>query len=173
MDRRTSEEKDLADRLSVVKDELPYSDIDYKITRNRDVDGAFGTRLDNKKGTDNYYSVIAYTSTGYVSLTFNLCGLNYFRRPQNTQDTEAKETEIERELRRQARAFLNLFFSARNSIISSKKHSSSLAITYHFSRDDDNFPTAQEVRIAKDELTKRLQKTVDLWLENENPQKPV
>ena len=173
MDNRTPEEKDLADRLSVVKPKLPYADIDYKITRNRDVDGAFGTRLDNKKGTDNYYSVIAYTSTGYVSLTFNLCGLNFFRRPENPKDEEAKETDIERELRRQARAYLNLFFKARNSIISSKKHSSSLAITYHFSRDDDNFPTAQEVRIAKDELAERLQKIVDLWLENENPEKPV
>lgn len=173
MDNRTPEEKDLANRLSVVKDELPYSDIDYKITRNRDVDGAFGTRLDSKKGTDNYYSVIAYTSTGYVSLTFKLYGLNFFRRPENPQDTEAKETDIERELRRQARVFLNLFFKARNSIISSKKHSSSLAITYHFNRDDDNFPTAQEVRIAKDELTVRLQKTVDLWLQQDNPQKPV
>ena len=163
----------MADRLSVVKPKLPYADIDYKITRNRDVDGAFGTRLDNKKGTDNYYSVIAYTSTGYVSLTFNLYGLNFFRRPENPQDTEAKETDIERELRRQARSYLNLFFKARNSIITSNKHSSSLAITYHFSRDDDNFPTAQEVRIAKDELTERLQKIVDLWLEEDNPQKPV
>lgn len=173
MDNRTPEEKDLAKRLSVVKDELPYADIDYKITRNRDVDGAFGTRLDSKKGTDNYYSVIAYTSTGYVSLTFNLYGLNYFRRPLNPQDTEAQETDIERELRRQARAYLNLFFKARNSIITSNKHSSSLAITYHFNRDDDNFPTAQEVRIAKDELTVRLQRIVDLWLEQDNPQKPV
>lgn len=163
----------MADRLSVVKPKLPYADIDYKITRNRDVDGAFGTRLDNKKGTDNYYSVIAYTSTGYVSLTFNLYGLNFFRRPENPQDTEAKETDIERELRRQARAYLNLFFKARNSIITSNKHSSSLAITYHFSRDDDNFPTAQEVRIAKDELTERLQKIVDLWLEQDTPEKPV
>lgn len=173
MDNRTPEEKDLANRLSVVKSQLPYSDIDYKITRNRDVDGAFGTRLDNKRGTDNYYSVIAYTSTGYVSLTFNLYGLNYFRRPLNPKDEEAKETDIEKELRRQARAYLNLFFKARNSIITSNKHSSSLTITYHFNRDDDNFPTAQEVRIAKDELKVRLQKIVDLWLENDNPQKPV
>ena len=101
------------------------------------------------------------------------CPLWAFRLGKKPKDEEAKETDIERELRRQARAFLNLFFSARNSIITSNKHSSSLAITYHFSRDDDNFPTAQEVRIAKDELTVRLQKTVDLWLEQENPQKPA
>lgn len=173
MDRRTDEEKELGDKLSVVNKNLPYSDIDYAITRNRDVDGAFGTRLDNKKGTDNYYSVIAYTSTGYVSLTFNLYGLNYFKRPQNPQDEEPKDTPIERELRRQARAYLNLFFGALRSIITSKKHSTSLAINYHFIRADDNFPTAQEVRIAKDELREELQKTVDLWLEQENPQKPV
>lgn len=173
MDRRTAEEKDLADKLSVVKENLPYSDINYVITRNRDVDGAFGTRLDNKKGTDNYYSVICYTSTGYVSLTFNLYGLNYFKRPQNPQDEEPKDTEIERTLRKQARAYLNLFFGALRSIITSKKHSTSLAINYHFIRRYDNFPTAQEVRVAKDELQEEMQKTVDLWLEQDNPQKPV
>ena len=163
----------MGDKLSVVNPNLAYANIDYSITRNRDVEGAFGTRLDDKKGTDNYYSVLCYNSTGYVSLKYNLFGLDYFRRPENPQDEEPKETKIEKALRVEARAFLNFIFSARKSITTTKKYAETFTVTYHFLRDDDNFPTAQEVRIAKDQLKEKLQNTVNLWLKENNPQKPV
>lgn len=173
LDNRTPEERELACRLATTDPDLPFSDFDYQIYRSKDAEGAFGCSYGTVKGKDTYYAVIANTTTGYVDLVFRLKGLEKFKRPQNPQDEEPQETEIERALRKEARTFLNLFFSSRKSITTSKKKLSTLSIDFHFLRDDDNFPTAQKLKIAKLQLEERLQKIVDLWLEQENPQKPA
>lgn len=173
LDTRTPEERELACRLATTDPNLPFSDFDYQIYRSKDAEGAFGCSYGTVKGKDTYYGVIANTTTGYVDLVFRLKGLEKFKRPQNPQDEEPQETEIERELRRVARAFLTSFFSARKSITSSKKKNCTLTIDFHFSREDDNFPTAQKLKIAKLKLEERLQEIVDLWLQQDNPQKPV
>lgn len=173
LDKRTPEERELACHLAKTDPNLPFSEFDYQIYRSKDAEGAFGCSYGTIKGKDTYYAVVANTTTGYVYLVFRLKGLEKFKRPQNPQDEEPQETEIERALRKEARTFLNLFFSSRKSITTSKKKLSTLSIDFHFLRDDDNFPTAQEFKIAKLQLEEKLQKTVDLWLQQDNPQKPA
>ena len=173
LDNRTPEERELVRRMATTDPNLPFSDFDFQIHRSQDAEGAFGCSYGTIKGKDTYYAVIANTTTGYVDLVFRLKGLEKFKRPQNPQDEEPQETEIERALRKEARTFLNLFFSARKSITASKKKNSTITIDFHFSREDDNFPTAQKLKIAKLKLEEKLQEIVDLWLQQENPQKPV
>lgn len=173
IDKRTPEERELVRRMATTDPNLPFSDFDFQIHRSKDAEGAFGCSYETIKGKDTYYAVIANTTTGYVDLVFRLKGLEKFKRPHNPQDEEPQETEIERALRKEARTFLNLFFSSRKSITTSKKKLSTLSIDFHFLRDDDNFPTAQEFKIAKLKLEERLQKIVDLWLQQDNPQKPA
>lgn len=173
LDNRTPEERQLIRRMATTDPNLPFSDFDFQIHRSQDAEGAYGCSYGTIKGKDTYYAVVANTTTGYVYLVFRLKGLEQFKRPQNPKDEEPQETEIERTLRREARTFLNSFFSARKSITSFKKKLGTLSIDFHFLRDDDNFPTAQEFKIAKLKLEERLQKTVDLWLQQDNPQKPV
>lgn len=172
-DKKSSEERELVRRMATTDPNLPFSDFDFQIHRSQDAEGAYGCSFGTIKGKDTYYAVVANTTTGYVYLVFRLKGLEKFKRPQNPQEEEPKETEIERALRKEARAFLNSFFSARKSITSSKKKLSTLSIDFHFLRDDDNFPTAQEFKIAKLKLEEKLQEIVDLWLYQDNPQKPV
>lgn len=162
LDKRTEEEKNLARHLAKVCQNLPYAEV-YRIYRNREVDEAFGCSFGRKK-SDAYYAVIAYTTTGYLNLIFDLKGLEKFKRPEETT-----EIPIERELRIVGRNFMIDLFEARRSLTTTSKVGSKLSFDFHFDRADNNFPTVQEVRIACENLKEKMQTIVNLWLKEENP----
>lgn len=162
LDKRTEEEKNLARHLAKVCLDLPFAQ-EYRIYRNREVDEAFGCSFGRKK-SDAYYAVIAYTTTGYLNLIFDLKGLEKFKRPEETT-----EIPIERELRIVGRNFMIDFFKARRSLTTTSKVGSKLSFDFHFERADNNFPTVQEVRIACENLKEKMQTIVNLWLKEDNP----
>lgn len=162
LDKRTEEEKNLARHLAKVCLDLPFAE-EYRVYRNREVDEAFGCSFGRKK-SDAYYAVIAYTTTGYLNLIFDLKGLEKFKRPIRTPKEESKEIPIERELRIVGRNFMIDFFKARSSLTTTSKVGSKLSFDFHFERADENFPTVQEVRIACEELKQKMQTIVNLWL---------
>ncbi|MEE1239891.1 MAG: hypothetical protein UHO61_08210 [Acutalibacteraceae bacterium] len=162
LDKRTEEEKNLARHLAKVCLDLPYAEV-YRIYRNREVDEAFGCSFGRKK-SDAYYAVIAYTTTGYLNLIFDLKGLEKFKRPEETT-----EIPIERELRIVGRNFMIDLFKARRSLTTTSKVGSKLSFDFHFERADNNFPTVQEVRIACENLKEKMQTIVNLWLKEDNP----
>lgn len=161
LDNRTEEEKNLARHLAKVCQNLPYAEV-YRIYRNREVDEAFGCSFGKKK-SDAYYAVIAYTTTGYLNLIFDIKGLEKFKRPRSVKE-ETKEIPIERELRIVGRNFMIEFFGARSSLTTTSKVGSKLSFDFHFERADENFPTVQEVRIACENLREKMQTIVNLWL---------
>lgn len=167
LDKRTEEEKNLARHLAKVCQNLPYAE-EYRVYRNREVDEAFGCSFGRKK-SDAYYAVIAYTTTGYLNLIFDLKGLEKFKRPICALKDETKEIPIERELRIVGRYFMINFFEARRSLTTTSKVGSKLSFDFHFERADENFPTVQEVRIASENLKEKMQTIVNLWLKEENP----
>lgn len=164
IDKRTEEEKNLARHLAKVCQNLPYAE-EYRIYRNREVDKAFGCSFGRKK-SDAYYAVIAYTTTGYLNLIFDLKGLEKFKRPLRELKDEPKEIPIERELRVVGRKFMIEFFKARSSLTTTSKVGSKLSFDFHFERADENFPTVQEVRIACENLKEKMQTIVNLWLKD-------
>lgn len=163
LDKRTEEEKNLARHLAKVCQNLPYAE-KYRIYKNREVDEAFGCSFGRKK-SDAYYAVIAYTTTGYLNLIFDLKGLEKFKRPIRTPKEETKEIKIEKELRIAGRNFMIEFFKARSSLTTTSKVGSKLNFDFHFERADENFPTVQEVRIASENLKEKMQAIVNLWLQ--------
>lgn len=171
LDKRTEEEKNLARHLAKVCQNLPYAE-EYRVYRNREVDEAFGCSFGKRK-SDAYYAVIAYTTTGYLNLIFDLKGLEKFKRPTCSLKEETTEIPIERELRIVGRYFMIDFFKARSSLTTTSKVGSKLSFDFHFERADKNFPTVQEVRIACENLKEKMQTIVNLWLEQDTPQKPV
>lgn len=171
LDKRTEEEKNLARHLAKVCLDLPYAE-EYRVYRNREVDEAFGCSFGRRK-SDAYYAVIAYTNTGYLNLIFDLKGLEKFKRPVSSLKEETTEIPIERELRIVGRYFMIDFFKARRSLTTTSKVGSKLSFDFHFERADNNFPTVQEVRIACENLKEKMQTIVNLWLQQDTPEKPV